>query len=113
MGVYPAFSDIRSLSAELNTEAEFTQVNLMEGKNFEPAFLKLNPEGTLPTLTFGSEVYTDTKTVISYLNKKSSSPVAEATDFADLLHEKKYDPNFALLLAVSGALTHQSDIGLT
>lgn len=94
-------SDTRSLSVELDVDVEFKQVNLMEGENFKPTFLELNPKGTLPTLTFDSEVYTDTAAIVSYLNKKQ---VTEATDFTDLLHEAKYDPNFALLLAVSGPL---------
>jgi len=85
--------------AELDVDVEFKQVNLMAGENFEPTFLNLNPKATLPTLTFGSDVYTDTKTVVSFLNEMSSAPVAKATDFTDLLHEDKYDPNFALLLA--------------
>jgi len=85
--------------AELRSDIEFKQVNLLEGKNFEPSFLELNPEATLPTLTVGSSVYTDTTAVVSYLNNRSK--VAKATDFTSLLHEKKYDPNFALLLARS------------
>ena len=78
----------------------------MNGANFEPTFLKLNPNGTLPTLAAGPNIYTDTKSVVSYLNSIAPSPVAKATAFTDLLHEGKYDPNFALLLAVSGSLFH-------
>lgn len=85
--------------AELNVDVEFKQVVLINGENFEPSFLRLNPTATLPTLTAGPNVYTDTSAVVSYLNSVAPSPVTKATDFADLLHERKYDPNFALLLA--------------
>jgi len=87
--------------AELGVDVEFKTVDLLNGANFEPTFLKLNPAGTLPTLTVGSTVYNDTKTVVSYLNSTTASPVAKPTEFTDLLHEQKYDPNFALLLARS------------
>ena len=86
----------------------------MHGANFEPSFLKLNSQATLPTLTTGSAVYTDTKSVVSYLNSIAPSPVAKPTAFTDLLHEDKYDPNFALLLAVSLSLRFTiSDFRLT
>jgi glutathione S-transferase len=85
--------------AELNVDVEFKQVVLINGENFEPSFLKINSKGTLPTLTVGSSVYTDTTAVVSYLNSTVPTPVAKATDFTGLLHEDKYDPNFALLLA--------------
>lgn len=78
----------------------------MNGGNFEPSFLKLNLNATLPTLAAGSNTYTDTKSVVSYLNSIASSPVAKATAFTDLIHEDKYDPNFALLLAVNWSLLH-------
>ncbi|KAF9654036.1 hypothetical protein BDM02DRAFT_3107253 [Thelephora ganbajun] len=87
--------------AELGVDVEFKTVDLLNGANFEPTFLKINPSATLPTLTHGSSVYTDTKSVVSYLNSIAPSPVAKATSFTDLLHEDKYDPNFALLLARS------------
>lgn len=87
--------------AELGVDVEFKQVVLINGENFEPDFLKINPKATLPTLTVGSSVYTDTKSVVSYLNSSAPSPVAKATAFTDLVHEQKYDPNFALLLARS------------
>jgi len=87
--------------AELGVDVEFKQVNLLDGANFEPSFLKLNPKATLPTLTADSSIYTDTTAVVSYLNSIARSPVSKSTEFTTLLHEDKYDPNFALLLARS------------
>lgn len=113
--IYQKYPDIRSVSSELGSQVDIKQVNLLEGKNFEPSFLELNPEATLPTLVAGSNVYTDTTAVVSYLNNPdgSSPKVAKATDFTTLLHEGKYDPNFALLLAVCVPLTRWSGIRLT
>ncbi|KAJ7511294.1 hypothetical protein B0H11DRAFT_2386990 [Mycena galericulata] len=75
-------------------------VNLFDGENFTSAFLKLNPEGTLPTLEADGKIYTNTTDVISALVKdapvkiKPGSPSIIAT-----IHEAKYDPNFAMFLA--------------
>ena len=101
MGSCLACSDI-PFSQELAVDVEVKPVSLIDGKNFETSFLELNPNGTLPTLTAGPNVYTDTKSVVSYLNSIAASPVPKTTDFTTLIHENKYDPNFALLLAVSG-----------
>ncbi|KDQ59618.1 hypothetical protein JAAARDRAFT_627073 [Jaapia argillacea MUCL 33604] len=87
------------------TDAEITKkvVNLVEGENFAPAFLKINPKATLPTLqTTSGETYTSTATVTKYLinNSPSASSVALGTDIIDKVHEDQYDPNFAMLSAV-------------
>ncbi|KAG0709049.1 hypothetical protein DFH29DRAFT_890302 [Suillus ampliporus] len=76
-------------------------VNLVEGENFAPAFLKINPQGTLPTLEAGGKAYTSTAEVTSYLVAHASSRVAvtPGTEFISKIHEERYDPNFPLLLA--------------
>ncbi|KAI0762916.1 hypothetical protein C8Q74DRAFT_188390 [Fomes fomentarius] len=73
-------------------------INLAEGANFAPEFLKINPHGTLPTLTADGKVYTSTKDVISYLNEHAPKKVVKGTAFIDKIHEDKYDPNAPLLL---------------
>ncbi|KAG2350565.1 hypothetical protein BDR05DRAFT_899672, partial [Suillus weaverae] len=76
-------------------------VNLAEGENFAPAFLKINPQGTLPTLEAGGNAYTSTAEVTSYLVAHASNRVAVApgTDFINKIHEEQYDPNFPMLSA--------------
>ncbi|KAG1757387.1 hypothetical protein EDB19DRAFT_1657205 [Suillus lakei] len=76
-------------------------VNLAEGENFAPAFLKINPQGTLPTLEAEGEAYTSTADVTSYLVVHASNRVAVApgTDFIRKIHEDQYDPNFPMLSA--------------
>ncbi|KAI0757069.1 hypothetical protein C8Q80DRAFT_1215807 [Daedaleopsis nitida] len=74
-------------------------INLVEGANFEPEFLKTNPHETLPTLVADEKAYTSTKDVISYLGEHASKKVAKGTAFIDKVHEEKYDPNLPMLLA--------------
>jgi len=78
-------------------------VNLVEGANFEPSFLKINPAATLPTLTADGKTYTSTVEVIDYLVKhaKRSPGKSSGTDLVKRIHEDDIDPNFALLLARS------------
>ncbi|EEB95385.1 hypothetical protein MPER_05655 [Moniliophthora perniciosa FA553] len=74
-------------------------VNLVQGENFSPSFIKLNPNATLPTLEADGKAYTSTKDVITYLVENASRPVKRGTSFIDVIHEDKLDPNFALLLS--------------
>ncbi|EIN13551.1 hypothetical protein PUNSTDRAFT_109749 [Punctularia strigosozonata HHB-11173 SS5] len=82
---------------------EIKVVNLAEGQNFTPAFLKINPRATLPTLEAAGKAYTSTKEVTDYLVKHAPAEVAKGTDLIDIVHEDKYDPNFIKLAARSDA----------
>jgi len=81
-------------------------VNLIQGDNFEPSFLKINPHATLPTLSAGGKTYTSTVDVINYLVKNApNAPKADAVstvngkDVITRVHEDEIDPNFALFCA--------------
>ncbi|OBZ79908.1 hypothetical protein A0H81_00720 [Grifola frondosa] len=76
-------------------------VNLVEGANFVPDFLKINPKGTLPTLTADGKAYTSTAEVTAYLVEHAPKKVARGTAFIDKIHEDRYDPNAPLLLTRS------------
>jgi Glutathione S-transferase, N-terminal domain len=95
-------------------------VNLFEGANFSPEFLKLvslgsvsivyalidvvsfqNPNGTLPTLTHEGKSYKSTAEVIDYLVSISSTKVAPETSITKVVHEDGIDPNFSMVAAVS------------
>jgi len=80
---------------------DIKQVNLVEGANFAPDFLKLNPLATLPTLVLEDKVLTDTTSVVKYLVENAPKPAGKAsgTDFIKKIHEDDVDPNFALLSA--------------
>ncbi|THU94828.1 hypothetical protein K435DRAFT_829212 [Dendrothele bispora CBS 962.96] len=74
-------------------------VNLVDGENFHPSFIKLNPKATLPTLEADGKVYTSTADVTAYLLKHSPVSVKAGTDFIQTIHEDNLDPNFAFLMA--------------
>ncbi|KAJ6519540.1 hypothetical protein C8R45DRAFT_25474 [Mycena sanguinolenta] len=74
-------------------------INLVEGENFAPSFLKLNPAGTLPTLESDGQVYTSTADVTTALVKDAPIKVKAGSGVIKTIHEEKYDPNFAMLLA--------------
>ena len=74
----------------------------VEGANFHPDFLKLNPNATLPTLATSDGVYTSTAAVVRYVIKHAPKPAGRpsGTDLVDALHVAAIDPNFSMLSAV-------------
>ncbi|KAJ7655102.1 hypothetical protein DFH06DRAFT_1201604 [Mycena polygramma] len=80
-------------------EVTVKSVNLVEGENFAPSFLKLNPHGTLPTYEADGKVYTSTAEVVAALAKGAPTKVKAGSSFVETIHDEKYDPNFAMLLA--------------
>ncbi|KAF7339894.1 GST N-terminal domain-containing protein [Mycena venus] len=75
----------------------FKSINLVEGENFMPSFLKINPAGTLPTLECDGQVYKMTAKVTSALIKGAPIKVKAGTTVIETIHDKKYDPNFSML----------------
>ncbi|KAK0213148.1 hypothetical protein DFS33DRAFT_1377604 [Desarmillaria ectypa] len=75
--------------------------NLVNGENFDPSFIDINPPATLPTLTADGKSYQNTTDVISYLVANVPKPLSTPTSHKTIIqqvHEDQYDPNFALLL---------------
>jgi hypothetical protein len=108
-----------SHSGELGIDADLSEVNLFEGANFNPEFLKLvshgslsivytfndvasfqNPNATLPTLTHEGKSYKSTVEVIDCLVSISSAKVAPETSITKVVHEDSVDPNFSMVAAV-------------
>jgi len=83
--------------AELEIEADFQVVNLAEGANYDPEFLKINPNATLPTLIHAGKSFTNTTAVINYLVSISSIHVSPETSITTAVHDEKVDPNFAFV----------------
>jgi len=55
--------------AETDTPAdqvEWVSIVLAEGKNFDPEYLKINPNGTVPTLIVDGKTFTDSTVSHSY-----------------------------------------------
>jgi len=83
-------------AAELGIDVDPSTVNLLEGGNFNPEFLKLNSNATLPTLTHNGKSYTSTAEVVNYLVSISPKKLAPETSITSVVHEARIDPNFAL-----------------
>ncbi|KAF8586905.1 hypothetical protein K439DRAFT_1552213 [Ramaria rubella] len=79
------------------------QLNLAEGANFQPSFLRLNPNATLPTLSTPEGTYTSTKEVLRYLlqNAPKAGGKSSHTHLISKLHSTAIDPNFSMLAARS------------
>jgi glutathione S-transferase len=99
--IWGAVGELALLDLEYPPDSyEFKQIDLVNGHNFKPEFLKINPNATLPTLEGADgNVYKSTTEVTDYLVKNAPVKVAPRTDLTDLIHEDKLDPNFAFLLA--------------
>ncbi|KAJ7783466.1 hypothetical protein DFH07DRAFT_864483 [Mycena maculata] len=102
--------------AELGYKAGETiiiqNVNLVQGENFAPSFIKLNPNATLPTLEDGDKVYGSTAEVIAALVNDAPIKVAPGTSIIETIHAEKYDPNFAMLLSRNDAELAQKSGGI-
>ncbi|KAJ6496834.1 hypothetical protein DFH09DRAFT_1337040 [Mycena vulgaris] len=74
-------------------------VNLVQGENFAPSFLKLNPNGTVPTLkSDDGEIYTSTRQIVVCLVNDAPRKVAAGTAIIAAIHDQQYDPNVAVFL---------------
>ncbi|KAI0053287.1 hypothetical protein FA95DRAFT_716931 [Auriscalpium vulgare] len=78
-------------------------INLVEGKNFNPSFLKINANATLPTLTTEGTTLTNTADVVSYVVKNAPVKVAPGTSIIEDVHKQEVDPNFVLFAARNDA----------
>ncbi|OCH96480.1 hypothetical protein OBBRIDRAFT_829907 [Obba rivulosa] len=85
--------------AELHPEGAIdTQIiNVVEGGNFAPEYLKINPHGTVPALLADGKTYVSSAEVTRYLLETAPKKVTPGTSFIDKIHEDRYDPNFPLL----------------
>ncbi|KAJ7900079.1 hypothetical protein B0H14DRAFT_2429444 [Mycena olivaceomarginata] len=93
-------------------DVTFKAINLVEGENFTPSFLAINPAGTLPTLEADGQVYTSTAEVIRALIKDAPVKVKDGSAIIETFHQDKYDPNFALTLTRNDAELTAKNAGL-
>ncbi|MEO6065756.1 MAG: glutathione S-transferase family protein [Lysobacterales bacterium] len=61
---------VRLLLSLLGLKYEAVPVNLMEGEQQQPPFLRLNPRGQVPTLEDGGTVVWDSLAILVYLARK-------------------------------------------
>ncbi|KAJ7580282.1 hypothetical protein C8J56DRAFT_795674 [Mycena floridula] len=78
-------------------EVEFKSINLVQGENFNPEYLALNPEGTVPMLQAkDGSLYTNTKAAVAELVKHGRIQLnAGSAAVLDAIHDQKYDSNFS------------------
>lgn len=76
-------------------------VNLIEGENFTPEFLRVNLSATLPTLVADGKTYTTTADTVEWLVLHAPTPGAKSShqDIIAAVHRDNTDPNFFLLSA--------------
>ncbi|KAJ6496831.1 hypothetical protein DFH09DRAFT_1376330 [Mycena vulgaris] len=82
-----AYGNVLATLLQIEGNVATKAVNLVQGENFAPSFLKLNPNGTVPTLEFVCLV------------KDAPRKVAAGTAIIVAIHDQQYDPNFAVFLA--------------
>ena len=66
---------VRMVLAEKELEWEGHYLDILRGDQFDPAYLKLNPKGVVPTLVDEDEVIRESTLICEYLDEKFSGPV--------------------------------------
>jgi glutathione S-transferase len=65
---------VRLFIAENNIPCEEVVLDFMKGEHLTPEYLKLNPNGLVPTLVDDDFVLTESSTILKYLADKFNSP---------------------------------------
>ncbi|KAJ1311392.1 hypothetical protein OPQ81_009884 [Rhizoctonia solani] len=76
-------------------------IDLLEGENFTPEFIRINNSATLPTLVTADKTYTDTAGSVEWIVLNAPTPGVKSThqDVIVAVHRDNIDPNFSLLSA--------------
>lgn len=76
-------------------------VNLLEGENFTPEFIRINSAATLPALVTPDKTYVDTAECVEWLILNAPTPGVKSThqNVITAVHRDNIDPNFSLLSA--------------
>ncbi|WVR07180.1 hypothetical protein IAU60_004221 [Kwoniella sp. DSM 27419] len=93
------------LGFKKDQDVEWVSINLAEGKNFEPEYLKINPAGTVPTLIADGQNYQDSISAVHELVKRAPHPpktdAHTSTSIIEEIHAAAHDPNATLLFAIN------------
>lgn len=65
---------VKLVLAEKNLEWKSHLLNLLTFDNLQPSYIRLNPQGVVPTLIDDDKVITDSAVIIRYLDKRFSDP---------------------------------------
>ncbi|OXM82025.1 hypothetical protein C364_00132 [Cryptococcus neoformans Bt63] len=84
-------------------DVRWITINLPEGENFEPNYLKINPSGTVPTLVVGNDTFTDSISAVAEIIKiapqRPKGKVSPGASIIEEIHSAAIDPNATLLIA--------------
>ncbi|ORY32567.1 hypothetical protein BCR39DRAFT_586902 [Naematelia encephala] len=84
-------------------DIEWININLGEGANFNPDYLKVTPAGTIPALVSDGKTFTDSTTVTKELLRLAPHPprvsAHTSTSLVEEVHGAAHDPNATLLFA--------------
>ncbi len=99
------------IESRLKVEKKF--INLIQGENLQPNFLKLNPLGQVPCLDIGDNVICESVTICEYLDKikKSKSGLFGQTEIETALI-KMWQRRIDLYVWENIYYSYQSSIGL-
>ncbi|KAH8102593.1 hypothetical protein BXZ70DRAFT_1059164 [Cristinia sonorae] len=101
LSVWAAVPEVARIELGYQSESiESKVINLVNGENFNPEFLKINPNATLPALVAEGRTYTTTTDVVRYLIGHAPKKVPYGNPaLISRIHEDSLDPNFPLLAA--------------
>jgi glutathione S-transferase len=71
---------VRLALAEKGLKYESQLINLQNGEQFSPAYLKLNPKALVPTLEDGGRIYVESSLIIEYLDDAYPQPGLKPAD---------------------------------
>ncbi|KAK8864266.1 hypothetical protein IAR55_001512 [Kwoniella newhampshirensis] len=96
---------LEELGFTKDKDVEWISVNLAEGKNFDPEYLKINPAGTVPTLIAEGKTFSDSISSVQEIIKLAPHPpradAHTSTSIIEEIHAQAHDPNATLLFAIN------------
>ncbi|KAI0067713.1 hypothetical protein BV25DRAFT_852205 [Artomyces pyxidatus] len=92
--VWSAAAELAVADLNYSDKVEKQVVNLLEGENFDPSFIKINGNATLSTMTADGRSYCNTADVVSYIVKHAPVRAAPGTSMVEEIHAAELDPNF-------------------
>lgn len=106
---------VRLVLAEKGVDWTGRYVDILAGEQFDPAYLRLNPKGVVPTLVHGDRVIPESSVICEYLDDAFPAPPlkpAEAGDRAAMrLWTKKVDDEIhPAIRPITYVITHRHAI---